>query len=57
LRLASRAALADIPVILEVVPGAPHVFQAYAAMLDEGSDALDSAAGFIARQIARGDGS
>jgi epsilon-lactone hydrolase len=54
LRLAARAAIADVHVALEVVPGAPHVFQAYAAMLDEGSDALDSAAAFIARKIARG---
>jgi epsilon-lactone hydrolase len=54
LRLAARAAIADVPVVLEVVPGAPHVFQAYAALLDEGGAALDSAAAFIARQFARG---
>jgi len=47
-RLAARAAMADVAVTLEVVPGVPHVFQAYAAMLDEGSAALDRAAAFLA---------
>jgi acetyl esterase/lipase len=51
LRLAATAAIADVPVIMEVVPGAPHVFQAYAAMLDEGAAALDSAAAFIQRHL------
>jgi monoterpene epsilon-lactone hydrolase len=40
-RLAERAANADVAVTLEVVPGVPHVFQAYAAVLDEGDAALD----------------
>ena len=35
LRLAARAATADVPITLEVTPGVPHVFQGYAAMLDE----------------------
>jgi acetyl esterase/lipase len=56
LRLAARAAIADVPVVLEVVPGAPHVFQAYAAMLDEGAAALDAAAAFIGRQLSRASG-
>jgi epsilon-lactone hydrolase len=47
LRLASRAADDDVRVILDVVPGAPHVFQAYAAMLDEGEAALNRAADFL----------
>jgi epsilon-lactone hydrolase len=47
LRLAARAANADVPVTLEVTPGVPHVFQGYAAMLDEGSVALDRAAAFM----------
>jgi epsilon-lactone hydrolase len=46
-RLASRAATADVAVTLEVVPGVPHVFQAYAAVLDEGNTALDRAAAFL----------
>jgi monoterpene epsilon-lactone hydrolase len=46
-RLAERAANADVAVTLEVVPGAPHVFQAYSAVLDEGSAALDRAATFL----------
>jgi monoterpene epsilon-lactone hydrolase len=51
LRLAARAANADVPVTLEVTPGVPHVFQGYAAMLDEGSVALDRAAAFINTQF------
>jgi epsilon-lactone hydrolase len=47
LRLAERAANADVAVTLEVVPGVPHVFQAYAAVLDEGDAALKRAAQFL----------
>jgi monoterpene epsilon-lactone hydrolase len=47
LRLAARAAIADVPITLEVTPGAPHVFQGYAAMLDEGDVALDRASAFL----------
>jgi epsilon-lactone hydrolase len=47
LRLAERAAIADVPVTLEVTPGVPHVFQAYAALLDEAGAALDRAADFV----------
>jgi monoterpene epsilon-lactone hydrolase len=47
LRLASRAADDDVRTTLDVVPGAPHVFQAYAAMLDEGEAALRRAADFL----------
>jgi acetyl esterase/lipase len=46
-RLAGRAAIADVPVVLEVTPGAPHVFQGFAGFLDEASAALDSAAAFL----------
>jgi epsilon-lactone hydrolase len=52
LRLAARAATADVAVTLEVTPGAPHVFQGYAAMLDEGNVALDRAAAFLNTQFA-----
>ena len=36
IRLAARAACDEVAVTLDVVPGVPHVFQAYAALLDEG---------------------
>jgi monoterpene epsilon-lactone hydrolase len=52
LRLAARAAAADVPVTLEVTPGVPHVFQAYAALLDEAGAALDRAASFVKAQFA-----
>src|ERR1700759_3387586 len=48
-RLAGQAAAADVEVTLDVVPGVPHVFQGFAAMLDEGAAALD-----IAGQLASG---
>src|SRR3984957_1009762 len=51
-RLAERAASADVEVTLEVVPGVPHVFQAYAAVLDEGDAALDRAASFLKAHFA-----
>jgi monoterpene epsilon-lactone hydrolase len=46
-RLAARAAAADVAVRLEVTPGVPHVFQGFAAMLDEGDAALTSAGEFL----------
>jgi monoterpene epsilon-lactone hydrolase len=52
IRLAARAATADVAVTLEVVPGVPHVFQVYAAILDEGDAALDRAATFISANFA-----
>jgi epsilon-lactone hydrolase len=52
LRLAARAATADVPVTLEITPGVPHVFQGYAAMLDEGDAALNRAAAFLNTQFA-----
>jgi epsilon-lactone hydrolase len=52
LRLAARAATADVQVTLEVTPGVPHVFQGFAAMLDEGAAALDRAALFLKTQLA-----
>jgi acetyl esterase/lipase len=42
IRLAARAAHDDVAVTLDVVPGVPHVFQAFAALLDEGDAALSS---------------
>jgi acetyl esterase/lipase len=52
LRLAARAAICDIPVTLEVTPGVPHVFQAYAGLLDEAATALDRASEFLKTQLA-----
>ncbi len=46
-RLAARAAAGDVKVTLEVTPGVPHVFPAFAAVLDEAAEALDSGARFI----------
>jgi acetyl esterase/lipase len=51
LRLASRAAIDDVPVTLEVTPGVPHVFQSFAAVLDEAGAALDRAAAFVDAQL------
>jgi acetyl esterase/lipase len=51
LRLAARAAIADVPITLEVTPGVPHVFQGYAVMLDEGGAALDRASAFLKTQF------
>lgn len=51
-RLAARAANHDVPVELQVWPEVPHVFQAYAAMLDDADHALQSAAAFIRRNWA-----
>jgi epsilon-lactone hydrolase len=53
LRLAGRAALSDVPVILEVTPGVPHVFQGFAGLLDEAGAALDRASDFLKTQLAR----
>jgi acetyl esterase/lipase len=52
LRLAARAATADVPVTLEVISGVPHVFQSFAAILDEGDAALNRASAFLRAQFA-----
>jgi len=51
-RLAARAAAADVAVRLEVTPGVPHVFQGFAAMLDEGDAALTRAGEFLRAHLA-----
>jgi epsilon-lactone hydrolase len=51
LRLAARAADNDVAVTLEVTPGVPHVFQGFAAMLDEGDAALTRAGAFIRHHL------
>jgi monoterpene epsilon-lactone hydrolase len=46
-RLATKAAEDDVAVEVEVTPGVPHVFQGYAAFLEEGDVALNRAAAFL----------
>jgi len=53
IRLARRAAIDDVAVTLDVTPGVPHGFQAFAAMLDEGDAALARAAAFLDRHLSR----
>ena len=53
-RLAARAAAADVAVRLEVTPGVPHVFQGFAAMLEEGDAALTRAGEFLRAHLADG---
>jgi monoterpene epsilon-lactone hydrolase len=48
-RLVSRAADHDVPVELQVWPEVPHVFQGFAALLDDADRALLAAAAFIKR--------
>ena len=45
--LAARAAADDVAVTLDITPEVPHVFQAFAAILDEGDEALTRAARFL----------
>jgi acetyl esterase/lipase len=52
LRLARQAANADVEVTLEITPGAPHVFQAYHALLDEAAAALDRAGRLLSARLA-----
>jgi len=51
-RLAALAAAADVAVTLDITPGVPHVFQGFAAMLDEGAAALDRAGAFVRSHLA-----
>jgi acetyl esterase/lipase len=46
-RLAGRAAAGDVAVTLEVTPDVPHLYQAFAAVLEEGEAALDRATEFL----------
>jgi acetyl esterase/lipase len=56
LRLARRAAGADVEVTLDITPGVPHVFQAYYPILDEAAAALDRAGLFLSAHLAAADG-
>ena len=51
LRLAAKAAIADVAVRLEVTPGVPHVFQAFAPLLEEAGVALGRASDFLKSQF------
>lgn len=51
LRLLRAAILADVRVHLRVYQGLPHVWQLYAALLDEGQSAIEEAGTFLAEQI------
>lgn len=50
-RVAERAALADVAVTLQVTPAVPHVFQGFAAILSEGREALAHATAFIRHHL------
>ncbi|GAA0924892.1 alpha/beta hydrolase [Kribbella koreensis] len=51
LRLAVRAAEAEVDVSLDVVAGAPHVFQYFTGFLPEADEALERAAAFVRRRL------
>ncbi|GAA2873376.1 alpha/beta hydrolase [Actinoplanes cyaneus] len=51
LRLATRAAAADVEVTLEAGPGLPHVYQLNFGDLDDADDALDRAGAFLSRRL------
>jgi acetyl esterase/lipase len=50
-RLAAKAAADNVAVILDITPEVPHVFQAFAGLLDEGHEALDRAAAFLRSHV------
>jgi acetyl esterase/lipase len=51
LRLVARAAEQDVDVSLDVVAGAPHVFQYFAGFMSEADESLDHAATFIKNRL------
>ncbi|WP_370950298.1 alpha/beta hydrolase [Amycolatopsis sp. cg5] len=50
-RMAARARAAGVDVVLDVTADVPHVFQAFAGILDEAGHALDRAALFLTQQL------
>ena len=52
IRLARQAAYADVEVTLDITPGVPHVFQAYAPILDEAAAALDRGGRLLSAHLA-----
>ncbi|MET7680453.1 alpha/beta hydrolase [Streptomyces sp. NPDC005423] len=53
-RLATRARAAGVDVVLEVTADVPHVFQAFAGVLDEADESLDRAALFLTQRVRAG---
>ena len=51
-RLARRAAVADVEVVLDITPRVPHVFQSFHAILDEALEALERAGRFLSARLA-----
>ncbi|WP_327636753.1 alpha/beta hydrolase [Kribbella sp. NBC_00482] len=51
LRLVARAAEQEVDVSLDVVAGAPHVYQYFAGLMPEADEALDHAATFIKNRL------
>jgi acetyl esterase/lipase len=51
LRLVARAAEQEVDVSLDVIAGAPHVFQYFAGVLPEADEALDHAATFVTKRL------
>jgi monoterpene epsilon-lactone hydrolase len=51
LRLAVRAAEAEVDVSLDVIAGAPHVFQYFTGFLPEADEALERAEAFVRRRL------
>ena len=51
-RLAQRAATADVEVTLDITPRVPHVFQAFYPILDEAAAALDRAGQLLSAHLA-----
>jgi epsilon-lactone hydrolase len=52
LRIAARAAVADVAVTLDVTPRVPHVFQTFYRVLDEAAAALDRAGQLLSADLA-----
>jgi len=52
-RMATRAHEAGVDVILDITADVPHVFQAFAGVLDEADEALDRAALFLTHRLPR----
>ncbi|GAA4615755.1 alpha/beta hydrolase [Actinoallomurus liliacearum] len=50
-RTAARARAAGVDVVLDITAEVPHVFQAFAGVLDEADEALDRAALFLSQHL------
>ncbi|WP_204358952.1 alpha/beta hydrolase [Streptosporangium sp. 'caverna'] len=53
-RLAAHARSVGVDVIPDITADVPHVFQAFAGILDEADEALDRAALFLTQRIDAG---